>query len=84
MVARGDIDQEPVDHQMVVHLFGATSSPRCCSYALRKTAKDNLGDFSKNTIETVHNNFHVDDCLKSLATKDEAVELVDELPVLLA
>ena len=80
----GDIDQEPVDHQMVVHLFGATSSPSCCSYALRKTAEDNLGDFSKNTMETVRNNFYVDDCLKSLATKEEAVKLVDELPVLLA
>ena len=81
---RGDIDQGPVDHQMIVHLFGATSSPSCCSYALRKTAEGNLGDFSKNTLETVHDNFYVDDCLKSLATKEEAVKLVDELPVLLA
>ena len=52
---------------MLVHLFGATSSPSCCSYALRKTAEDKLAD-----------------CLKSLATTKEAVQLVGELPKLLA
>ena len=29
----GDLSKEPVEHQMTVHLFGATSSPSCCSYA---------------------------------------------------
>ncbi|XP_063072352.1 uncharacterized protein LOC134463029 isoform X1 [Engraulis encrasicolus] len=31
---------------MTVHLFGATSSPSCASYALRKTATDNQEHFS--------------------------------------
>ena len=80
----GDIDQDPVDHKMLVHLFGATSSPSCCSYALRKTAEDNQGYFSEKALETVRNNFYVDDCLKSFATTMEAVQLVGELPKLLA
>ena len=37
----GDLDRDLVDYQMVVHLFGATSSPSCSSYALRKTTEVN-------------------------------------------
>jgi len=37
----GDISKDPVDYQMLVHLFGATLSPGVCSYALRKAALDN-------------------------------------------
>jgi hypothetical protein len=69
---------------MTVHLFGATSSPSCCSYALKKTAEDNKQDFSKQVIDTVNRDFYVDDCLKSLPMKEEAVNLVEELPVLLS
>ena len=80
----GDLSKEPVEHQMTVHLFGATSSPSCCSYALKKTAEDNKQDFSKQVIDTVNRDFYVDDCLKSLPMKEEAVNLVEELPVLLS
>jgi hypothetical protein len=78
-----DLSKEPVEHQMTVHLFGATSSPSCCSYALKKTAEVNKQDFSKQVIDTVNRDFYVDDCLKSLPMK-EAVNLVEELPVLLS
>ena len=69
---------------MVVHLFGATSSPSCCSYALKKTAEDNQESFGEKTIENVRKNFYVDDFLNCLPAKEEAVKLVDELPALLA
>lgn len=36
-----DLNQEAVDHRVEVHLFGATSSPRCSYFALRKAAEDN-------------------------------------------
>ncbi|XP_063067987.1 uncharacterized protein LOC134459559 [Engraulis encrasicolus] len=42
----GDVTQQPVEFRMTVHLFGATSSPSCASYALRKTATDNQEHFS--------------------------------------
>ena len=75
---------EREEHQMTVHLFGALSCPSCCSYVLKQTAKDNDKEFSKQAIDTVERNFYVDDCLKSLATKEEAVNLVKELPELLS
>ena len=34
----GDITKEPKTHQMLVHIFGATSSPSVAEYALRRTA----------------------------------------------
>ena len=68
---------------MQVHLFGATSSPSCASYALRKTADDNRCDFDIQIIDTLKRNFYVDDCLKSVSTVGEALNLVEELPKLL-
>jgi len=40
-----DLSKEPVDYQMLVHLFGTTSSPSCSSFCLKKTASDNLDEF---------------------------------------
>ncbi|XP_078487768.1 uncharacterized protein LOC144745768 [Ciona intestinalis] len=34
-----DIERKPVDHQMLVHIFGATSSLSCAGFALKRVAK---------------------------------------------
>lgn len=78
------IKTHSVDHQVVVHLFGPTSSPSRCSYALRKTGEENQESFDEKTIGTVRKNVYVDDCLNYLPAKEEALKLVDELPALLA
>ncbi len=36
----GNLNAPIEEYRMMVHLFGATSSPSCASYALRKTAED--------------------------------------------
>lgn len=54
------LTEEPVDHQMQVHLFGARSSPSCASFSLKQTASDNKGEFDPETIQTVNRNFFVD------------------------
>lgn len=61
------------DHHMVVHLFGALSSPSCANFALGQTAKDNNSCFSPKVVNTTEKNFYVDDCLKSVPTELEAV-----------
>ncbi|KAK7913477.1 hypothetical protein WMY93_013688 [Mugilogobius chulae] len=63
---------------MLVHIFGAVSSPSCASYALRKTAQDNA-DFSPQVINTVLKHFYVDDCLTSAPTEKDAVQLISDL-----
>ena len=39
----GNVNAPPKEYQMVVHLFGATSSPSVCGYALQRVAIDNKG-----------------------------------------
>ena len=76
---------EPVEEfRMAVHLFGATSSPSVASYALRRTAEDHRDVASPEAVQTVLRNFYVDDCLKSLATEDDAVTLAKDLRTLCA
>ncbi|KAL9951191.1 hypothetical protein ACROYT_G043811 [Oculina patagonica] len=48
----GDLEKEPEEYKMSVHLFGGASSPSCANYALKKTAEDNKKDFDEITIET--------------------------------
>ena len=46
-----------VDYQMCVHVFGATSSPSCSNYALRKTALDNQHVYGIETNNTLCRRF---------------------------
>ena len=75
----GDLEKAPAEFKMLVHLFGGTSSPSCANFALRKTATENQADFDKATVDTVLNNFYVDDCLKSMPTVQYAIEPTSQL-----
>ena len=72
------------EYQMVVHLFGAASSPSCSNFALRKTAEDNSQYFPEAVVSTVKNNFYVDDCLKALSSVEEASHHASDLRSLLS
>ncbi|XP_064624565.1 uncharacterized protein LOC135486033 [Lineus longissimus] len=75
---KGDIDAEAVEYRMNVHLFGATSSPSCANYALRRVAQDN-DQYPTSVTSTLLRNLYVDDCLKSVKDGKEAVALVKDL-----
>ncbi|GAA6087285.1 uncharacterized protein LOC112138581 [Tachysurus ichikawai] len=75
----GDLSQDPTDFRMLVHLFGATSSPSCANFALRKCAEDHKEEFDKETVDTILHSFYVDDCLVSVATVEQAMTLYQEL-----
>ena len=80
----GDMEKEPEEFQMLVHLFGGVASPSCANYALQKTADENAEHFDQETIQTVKRNFYVDDCLKSVEDDQQARRLVNQLRQLLA
>ncbi|KAJ8031990.1 hypothetical protein HOLleu_25384 [Holothuria leucospilota] len=80
----GDIKKEPQVYRMKSHPFGGTWSPSCATYALKRTALDNVDSFSSEAISTVMQDFYVDDCLKSVDEEDKAVGLVKELCSLLS
>ena len=80
----GDLSKGPKTYQMLVHIFGAKSSPSVAGYALRKTAKDNEKDFSQEAVDAVLKDFYVDDLLKSFADSERAVQVSKQLQELLA
>ena len=82
--ADGDLDSQPEEYRMAVHLFGATSSPSCSAYALKRTAIDNKNSFSADTVKTVDKAFYVDDLLKSVSSIPKAINMVAELRELLS
>lgn len=75
----GDLDSKIEEFRRKVHLFGATSSPSCASSALRRTAEDAKEVTSAEALKTVLKNFYVDNCLISVATKEQAITLVRDL-----
>ena len=80
----GDFEGPAEEYHMRVHLFGAASSPSCCNFALKQTAKDNTTGFDKDVLDTVRQNFYVDDCLKSLDSVEEAIDKGNQLRHLLS
>ena len=74
-----DLDQDPVDYRMEVHLFGATLSSVCSNFALRKAADNNVAEFDEKVVKIVRKNFYVDNCLKSVQSSAHAVNLATQL-----
>ena len=72
-----DISKDLIAHRMLVHIFGAVSSPSCATHALLKTADDN--EDPKEVINTIRHNFYVDDCLKSINSRQQAISLYRQL-----
>lgn len=67
---------------MLVHIFGAVSSPSCAIFVLQKTDTGNENCFPPQVAETVQYNFYVDDRVKSVVNEPEAIQLVKDLTVL--
>ncbi|KAK3754647.1 hypothetical protein QZH41_001706 [Actinostola sp. cb2023] len=74
----GDTSRDPEDYRMTVHLFGATSSPGCSNYGLKKTANDCEEEFGTKVAEFIRNDFYVDDGLKSLPTEEDVITMVQQ------
>ena len=79
----GNFTQPPVTYQMLVHLFGATSSPKCAAFSLRQTAYDYGKKFDSSIANIVLQNFYVDDCLCSVSTITDGIKVTKQLPALL-
>ena len=78
------IDEPPDEYVMTSHIFGATDSPCCANYCLKKTAEDNRNNFDPVVIETVLRNFYVDDMLKALKSEEIAIKVAKDLISLLS
>ena len=65
-----------MEYEMSVHPFGAVSSKNCVTFALHQTAFDNREEFGEEAMETLLDDFYVDDMLKSFDKTEEAVTVV--------
>ena len=75
----GSLNNPPDEYQMLVHIFGATSSPCCANKSVRQTADDNEDRFTPEVINTVRRNFYVDDVFKSVPKEENAIRLAEQL-----
>ena len=75
----GDLSKDIEVHRMTVHLFGATSSPSCCSFCLKQVAVEFGCSSSSKAIEAIERGFYVDDCLVSVSTTQEAIDLISQM-----
>ena len=75
----GNLEADLEEYRMVVHLFGAVSSPSVANFALKQTARDNEEEHGTLVADTLRKNFYVDDCLRSVGSEGSAVELIEGL-----
>ena len=68
-----DLEAEPRRYQAKVHIFGARSSPGCANFALRRLVDDFGSGYEPDILQSIQENFYVDDCLKSCDSLDALV-----------
>ncbi|KAG7511271.1 hypothetical protein JOB18_045843 [Solea senegalensis] len=68
----GNLNTEPKEFRMKVHLFGATSSPGCANYGLKHLAQENETQFPLAS-QFIMKDFYVDDGVTSTASIKEAI-----------
>ena len=79
----GQLTNHLEEYRMLVHPFGAVSSPSCAAYALRKIA-DDCEESKPKVTSVIKNAFYVDDMLKSFPSVSEALEVCKDTKDMLA
>ena len=72
----GNTKAEIKEYRMTVHLFGATSSPGCANFGLKKLAEEAEKTHGEDVASFIRQNFYVDDGLTSLQDATEAISLL--------
>ncbi|XP_066270881.1 uncharacterized protein [Branchiostoma lanceolatum] len=75
----GDINEPLEDYRMTVHVFGATSSPSCANYALKRIAEDCKGKYNEEVLKALKEDFYVDDLLKAMPTEKQGQCFANEM-----
>ncbi|XP_015772079.1 PREDICTED: uncharacterized protein LOC107350371 [Acropora digitifera] len=72
----GDVEKEPKEYRMKVHLFGATSSPGCASYSLKYMACQEK-EAHPLAAQFIMHDFYVDVGLTSVESAQQAKDLIE-------
>ncbi|KAL8579332.1 hypothetical protein ACOMHN_010916 [Nucella lapillus] len=71
-----DLNAEPKDYRMKVHLFRAASSPGCANFSLKQLARANA-HLNPQASEFIQRDFYVDDGLHSSDNVPEAIQVLE-------
>ena len=71
----GDVEKEPKEYRMKVHLFRATSSPGCASYGLKYMACQEK-EAHPSAAQFFMHDFYVDDGLTGVESAQQAKDLI--------
>ena len=75
---------EPVQiYEYQRHEFRAKSSSTCANYALKRVGLDNEEEYPTAT-KAIQSNFYMDDFIKSVETPEEAIQVFNQLQLLLS
>ncbi|KAJ8364608.1 hypothetical protein SKAU_G00134390 [Synaphobranchus kaupii] len=73
-----DMSSDIVDYCIKVHVFGNTPSPAVTIYGLRRAAREEEDSYGSYVRRFVEEDFYVDDALKSFATEEEAIRVLQQ------
>ena len=79
----GDINKKLLPHPMRVHLFGATLSLLCASFALFQAAKEFGQEFKPYIASAIEESFYVDDFLVGVPNTEIGIEIMEGVKTLL-
>ena len=80
----GDINEQPQDYHVNVHVFGGTSLPSCSNYVLGRTARDHEPKHGKEAVDTLRGDFYTDDLFKSVQDEQTAIKLMKNITAMCA
>ncbi|XP_026010486.1 uncharacterized protein LOC113013640 [Astatotilapia calliptera] len=79
-----DITKSIVEFRMKVHVFGNSPSPAVAIYCMRQAAQQGEREHGSDARQFVERQFYVDDGLTSVATPEEAINLLTRTQNMLA
>ncbi len=79
-----DLNKDVMEYRMKVHVFGNSPSPAVAIYGLRRAAREGEPEYGPDTCRFVERDFYMDDGLKSFATAEEAIDLLQRTQASLA
>lgn len=79
-----DISKNVTEYRMKVHVFGNSPSPSVAIYCMRRAAQKGEQEHGVDARQFVERQFYLDDGLTSVATPEEAIDLLSRTREMLA
>ena len=79
IVWRNTPEEEIEDHKMTVHIFGKIDSPCIENWVIKRIVSDRSNKYPVDIINTIHENFYVDDYLDCFNSEERAIDAIQKI-----